>query len=970
MYSLRNLIGARFFSLFLCMVGISIPTYMFAQTPSNTIPEGTESTFEEAGVESVVLATVNVHDVATGEIGGGEYGITFTLSNREGVQPNITYSVQLSKLNEKGAVAYNAGTFTAPNKIMLGENENLPIAFKFRPSQSLESGKYLVELFVHNAAGLLLAYMPGGVISLDTEGGVVIDSASCALSIEGEDADTVYTIDQGVDVTAEERMILTCQVTNMTKSEVRVQPAYATYRRNFGSGEKVEHQPIAVESITLASQERKIVAFTLPQASEPQAYDILTTLTQDNGDQISNQIIVHYVLRGVSGTIQNTLLDKTFYAVGDVAQATVTIAPSADTFPNSRTDGNGTVYEEVILEAQLTSGGSACTERITKKVSSRDIQVNMELPIISDCAEPVMNVKMVKADDGVLLDAHEMKLGKNPVSISEPIEFQDNNSLKALYVLIGMFVVMILAAFLLYRFIKHKTKPSNVIGLLIFAAVAGMGGAQEASADTVAYKVDQGMFAYWGYLNITYNIDKSAYMRGDTMTVTAVGNYGSCTNDHDGILKVYVKPNANLPEELMFSIVDKAVSFEVKSTDEKISFLHSVTGYVKDMSHRILEKLAILYPRAHADIENWYTNKVMNYVVDETWSTVSPEASFRFRYEAWYVSQWSKPQFGTAITDYRTIPYSIVDLSQPVMYPPMCNSDGTQVTLQWNQVPRADSYPLRVDDLSGSCLSGTSGFDNLGCQDGVEYVSDRDAITGSVSTLEIKPSTAYEWWVQAYDIDADEWSTYSKVAFTCEPMAVPPACSNGLDDDGDSKIDYIDDKGCTSATDTDETDPIIIPPACSNGLDDDGDSMTDYPDDIGCSAQTDDDETDVPSTSGGDNVIITPTCSNGLDDDGDSMTDYPDDIGCTSWSDTDEASTEPLLTVNKRVVEIGDSVELTWETSEVSCTIAGGEMETMQVTASGKQSIEIRALTEFTIDCGQSGSDTLTVEVVPQWFAS
>ncbi|HEX4799091.1 MAG TPA: hypothetical protein VFV22_00950, partial [Candidatus Paceibacterota bacterium] len=232
------------------------------------------------------------------------------------------------------------------------------------------------------------------------------------------------------------------------------------------------------------------------------------------------------------------------------------------------------------------------------------------------------------------------------------------------------------------------------------------------------------------------------------------------------------------------------------------------------------------------------------------------------------------------------------------------------------------------------------------------------------------PSTAYEWWVQAYDIDADEWSTYSKVAFTCEPMAVPPACSNGLDDDGDSKIDYIDDKGCTSATDTDETDPIIIPPACSNGLDDDGDSMTDYPDDIGCSAQTDDDETDVPSTSGGDNVIITPTCSNGLDDDGDSMTDYPDDIGCTSWSDTDEASTEPLLTVNKRVVEIGDSVELTWETSEVSCTIAGGEMETMQVTASGKQSIEIRALTEFTIDCGQSGSDTLTVEVVPQWFAS
>jgi hypothetical protein len=58
-----------------------------------------------------------------------------------------------------------------------------------------------------------------------------------------------------------------------------------------------------------------------------------------------------------------------------------------------------------------------------------------------------------------------------------------------------------------------------------------------------------------------------------------------------------------------------------------------------------------------------------------------------------------------------------------------------------------------------------------------------------------------------------------KVGKDCEvvkgiPVTPPPpasACSNGRDDDSDGKIDYPADPGCTSASDTDETDPP--PPA-------------------------------------------------------------------------------------------------------------------------------------------------------------
>ncbi len=67
-----------------------------------------------------------------------------------------------------------------------------------------------------------------------------------------------------------------------------------------------------------------------------------------------------------------------------------------------------------------------------------------------------------------------------------------------------------------------------------------------------------------------------------------------------------------------------------------------------------------------------------------------------------------------------------------------------------------------------------------------------------------------------------------------------PQCSNGLDDDGDGKIDYPADPGCSSANDTDETDIA----QCSDGIDNDGDGKIDYPADPGCSSSADNNEAD------------------------------------------------------------------------------------------------------------------------------
>ncbi|KAB2906679.1 MAG: hypothetical protein F9K40_06205, partial [Kofleriaceae bacterium] len=73
-----------------------------------------------------------------------------------------------------------------------------------------------------------------------------------------------------------------------------------------------------------------------------------------------------------------------------------------------------------------------------------------------------------------------------------------------------------------------------------------------------------------------------------------------------------------------------------------------------------------------------------------------------------------------------------------------------------------------------------------------------------------------------------------------------PVCGDDRDDDGDTKIDFPDDPGCTSAIDGDESDacPGAGCPACANGLDDDGDGHIDYPADPNCASASAESEFD------------------------------------------------------------------------------------------------------------------------------
>ena len=72
--------------------------------------------------------------------------------------------------------------------------------------------------------------------------------------------------------------------------------------------------------------------------------------------------------------------------------------------------------------------------------------------------------------------------------------------------------------------------------------------------------------------------------------------------------------------------------------------------------------------------------------------------------------------------------------------------------------------------------------------------------------------------------------------------SVPNGCNDGIDNDGDSAIDFSSDTGCSSAADTTEVNTVAGLDACEDNIDNDGDGIIDYSADMGCTGPGDNHE--------------------------------------------------------------------------------------------------------------------------------
>lgn len=184
------------------------------------------------------------------------------------------------------------------------------------------------------------------------------------------------------------------------------------------------------------------------------------------------------------------------------------------------------------------------------------------------------------------------------------------------------------------------------------------------------------------------------------------------------------------------------------------------------------------------------------------------------------------------------------------------NNQGKSFTVVATYHTTYSDFDIHFTRVEGGWEYYKGGYENPGDESG---------------TIPVGANRAYVtlFWVSAGEFDFDIWGD--------APPPPQPACSDGLDNDGDGLTDYPSDPGCSSSADTDEFN--APPPAqCNDGVDNDGDGKVDYPADPGCSSSTDNDEFNAPP----------PECSDGADNDGDGKIDYPADPGCSGAGDTDE----------------------------------------------------------------------------------
>jgi hypothetical protein len=91
-----------------------------------------------------------------------------------------------------------------------------------------------------------------------------------------------------------------------------------------------------------------------------------------------------------------------------------------------------------------------------------------------------------------------------------------------------------------------------------------------------------------------------------------------------------------------------------------------------------------------------------------------------------------------------------------------------------------------------------------------------------------------------YDENCDCWyvgappDTVGQFQFAGQDPPPPPACSDGIDNDGDGNVDFPRDTDCTTSDGNSEGVRPPPRPQCSDGIDNDSDGRTDYPFDTQC----------------------------------------------------------------------------------------------------------------------------------------
>lgn len=434
--------------------------------------------------KGIVLADVSLQNAKIISQDKNKLRIAFDIINGGNVQPDALVAVNLYSQDLKSI--YDRKIVT--EKLTLGEKGTIHKEIEYNAPDFL-SGKYKLFLESKTSKSLPLASVSLGDITLSGSGKYLeIDQKSCYLTVDGENSNKRYTLDQGVDIKPEENLVGHCNVISHFDQAITYQPKFEVQQRG-AFGDKVSVNMASTDPENIKAGEKKTVSYSIPKAERPQAYDAVLTLYSSDGKVVSSPVAFHYVIHGESATIQNIQLDKVSYAKGDTAKMTFFWTLSADSFYGSRlgaTDLKNTKLGISIVD----QNGQKCIDDFTKDIQPVGLSplIQMEIPLTmkANCSNPEVGVKIL-GSSGQALDALSFPSGSDS-GLTSPISSKEAflNKISSSKRLIILIVILLFVISLLF-IIRDKNRRRAMTVFVIM--MSSMMFFQTASARTITFNI-------------------------------------------------------------------------------------------------------------------------------------------------------------------------------------------------------------------------------------------------------------------------------------------------------------------------------------------------------------------------------------------------------------------------------------------------------------------------------------------------
>ncbi len=346
--------------------------------------------------ESVTVATVNILNQKIISQEKNTFLISFSLSNREGLQTGVKYGVQLLSSDGK----YIADQKLYDESITLYENSTLNEEITYvAPSQL--TGAYNLYLISSNESNFPFGVVSLGKVTLESSSkGFEILPNSCYLKIEGDAKNTHYNLLENVDISKDEQLRLTCNTRNNSTDALSLTPVFKT-EYSFAQGKLSPEVGGDMMPISFGAQKNESFSIVLPKGTTPQFYNLSVFLT--NGIVNSNAIFLRYIIQGVNATIQNVSLSKDYYRANESGSFSLLWSASAGTFARSIT--KATDLPAVTVSAQMINeNGRECIDPISQVLEQDRNNPLTTIPftIKTTCKNPQLAVTITDKDGNTL----------------------------------------------------------------------------------------------------------------------------------------------------------------------------------------------------------------------------------------------------------------------------------------------------------------------------------------------------------------------------------------------------------------------------------------------------------------------------------------------------------------------------------------------------------------------------------------